>query len=268
MGVNCKVCGEEFEVITHTHLLIHNLTVEEYKERYPKADFHSQKFRENYSGKISGENHPLYGKEHPNKGKSIHTKESKRKISESLKMKWEDKEFKKKHIGENHPFYGKTRKFDETWRKKIGKVWKGRKHSEETKKKMSESAKEKFQEMDEEDYKEWLNNVVKSMEKKPTSLEVKTEKILDKLFPNEWRYVGDGSLWLGFPPMNPDFVHIERDIVIEVFAKFFKERNGGVDSYIKERMEKFNELGFSCVFFPAEEVSDELIKRRIENVIS
>jgi len=72
-----------------------------------------------------GENHPLWGKPGPNKGKPK-SEETKRKLSEAMKGKPKSEEHKRKMSeakkGENHPLWGKT-------------------HSEETKHKMSDTTK-------------------------------------------------------------------------------------------------------------------------------
>lgn len=38
MTVKCKICGKEFQVITFFHLKTHNITPQEYKEKYPDED--------------------------------------------------------------------------------------------------------------------------------------------------------------------------------------------------------------------------------------
>ena len=60
-----------------------------------------------------------------------------------------------------------------------------------------------------------------------------------------FRYVGDGSFWLGH--YNPDFIHNDknRKICIEVSNTF----NRDYESYAKPRIEKFERMGWKCLVF-------------------
>jgi DNA-dependent RNA polymerase auxiliary subunit epsilon len=42
--VICKICGEKMRYITNTHLKKHNITPEEYKQKYPNEDYASKNF--------------------------------------------------------------------------------------------------------------------------------------------------------------------------------------------------------------------------------
>lgn len=44
--IACAVCGEKFEVIQHTHLKRHGLTVTQYRKQYPSARLMTDKMRE------------------------------------------------------------------------------------------------------------------------------------------------------------------------------------------------------------------------------
>lgn len=56
--VKCEICGEEFRQITNTHLLQHNLTINEYKELYQDATLICDDTRRIRSERISGNNNP------------------------------------------------------------------------------------------------------------------------------------------------------------------------------------------------------------------
>ncbi len=117
--------------------------------------------------------------------------------------------------------------------------------------------------MREETLKKWL----KAIEFRPTSYERRLKEILDRLQPNEWRYTGDGSFWMGYPPLNPDFVNCNgKKIAIEVFACFHKERNfGSVENYITQRKESFSKYGWKTIFINGDNELDneELILHKI-----
>jgi len=254
-GVKCEICKKDFEVITYTHLLSHNLSIQEYKEKYPYAEFHSEKHKQNYSEKISGKNHPFYGKT----GKLAsfynhkHTEQTKQEQSQALTEKWKEEDFRDMHSGTNHPNFGSGVFLG------ISGDWTNKKHTEKTKIKMSYSAIERFKNISDKDYKEWLNSVVNGIRRRPTSYEKRLKKILD----SNWRYVGDGSLWLGFPPMNPDFIHKTLNLVIEVYAKYFKD-----DDYEKTRRVNFERIGHSVIFISDNELNETTVNKKIEEYMS
>ena len=41
-----------------------------------------------------------------------------------------------------------------------------------------------------------------------------------------FKYVGNGTFWIGYPPMNPDFVHLKKKIAIEIFGDYWHRRPG------------------------------------------
>ena len=99
---------------------------------------------------------------------------------------------------------------------------------------------------------------------RPTSYEIELKKHLDKIQPNEWRYTGDGSFWVGYPPMNPDFVNRNgKNVVIEVFAAYYKKKMfGTVEEYMYKRSENFTKYGFRVIYFSDQEYNKENIIRR------
>ena len=112
----------------------------------------------------------------------------------------------------------------------------------------------------------WLDEnfalrVVTSLSFRPT----KSEKILDidlqELFPNKWRYVGDGSLWIGHPPMNPDFVMIEENKVIEIFGDYWHRNDDPQD-----RINKFEKFGYKAIVIWEHELKD--IPKVLDKIIN
>ncbi len=61
MSIKCKLCGKEYKMITTTHLKSHNITVDEYVERYGKNSLTSEEYRKSSSVRNSGKNNPNYG---------------------------------------------------------------------------------------------------------------------------------------------------------------------------------------------------------------
>jgi len=60
--VTCKECGEEFKnLITNTHLKIHSMTVDDYRQKYGEDSLYSSSYRSSCSEKVRGENNPNFG---------------------------------------------------------------------------------------------------------------------------------------------------------------------------------------------------------------
>lgn len=94
---------------------------------------------------------------------------------------------------------------------KGNKKWLGRHHTLEARQKMIKAKRRLVGQG-------WRPNHIGTT--KPTRLEARMETILNKYFPNSWRYVGDGSLILG--GYNPDFANCDgHKTLIEVFGEFW-----------------------------------------------
>jgi hypothetical protein len=50
--VSCELCGREFHVINHTHLVkYHNMTLREYMDSFPEAPLYNKFANEKHTGK-------------------------------------------------------------------------------------------------------------------------------------------------------------------------------------------------------------------------
>lgn len=74
------------------------------------------------------------------------------------------------------------------------------------------------------EYKEkWLKSIFGGLGLRPTKPEKVVQKILNNLFPEEWKYVGDGSILIGFK--NPDFMNVNgQKKVIEMFGDYWHSK--------------------------------------------
>jgi len=145
--------------------------------------------------------------------------------------------------GENNSFYGKH-------------------HTEESKRKSAEGNRKRYKDgthalcNPEVALKRKKNALKALMENRPTSYEkIVMEVITDNLLP--YRYVGDGSFWVVTHKkhINPDFIHNDRKLVVEVFDDFWKEVTyGSVEAYIKERKYLFQEKGFDVIFINRKDI--------------
>ena len=177
MSVKCKICQEEFDkLIPWRHLKIHNMSTAEYKKLYGKHSLASDEYRATQSMKNSGKNNPNFGNSMSqqsrnsiaaknkgniphNKGKAmpVEQKDLLRQMAIDRNIQW--------HKDGTHPLIGRTqsnetkqkirakRKLQTILPESIQKalatkqekgydlaVFRGKKHSEESKQKISEAS--------------------------------------------------------------------------------------------------------------------------------
>lgn len=127
-----------------------------------------------------------------------HTEEAKKKISEGNTGK-------NNHEGNKNSMYGKHHS-EETKHKlreaaKGNKKWLGKHHTEEAKNKICESRKHR------------------KFPKQHTKPERIWQEIAIEMHLLPFKYVGDSSFWIGGKPaINPDFIHLTKKIVVEIFS--------------------------------------------------
>lgn len=101
-----------------------------------------------------------------------------------------------------------------------------------------------------------LHSLVKSQKKYPN----KGEKMLDVFFKENnlpLTYCGDGSFIL--MGKIPDFVNIEKKVVVEYNGRFWHSKNQWNDAYddSQERIEHFKKYGYTCYIIWDDEFEDE-----------
>lgn len=62
--------------------------------------------------------------------------------------------------------------------------------------------------------------------------------LLEICCPGQWKYVGDGALWLG--GKNPDFVHVSKPLIIELWGLYWHKDQDPLD-----RINCFEPFGYS-----------------------
>ena len=88
---------------------------------------------------------------------------------------------------------------------------------------------------------------------KPNKKEIFLNAFLQDKFFNVYRYVGDGSFWIGHPPMNPDYLgNRGNNKVIELFGEHWHEPEDE-----QKRIEAFKKLGYDCLVIWTAELKDE-----------
>jgi len=250
------------------------------KEKGKKKRVFSEEHKRNMRGprpQISGENNPFFGK--------IHTKESRKKIGD--KKHWNDT--RRRKIAENHmdvsgeknPNYGNhkpqskesnrkrsetlmNRLFSEDHKRKIGEGNKGKICSEETKEELRQIGRLRWKDP------EFQKKMKKAWNIKPNKPETSLLNLLNNLYPNEWKYVGDFQFWLG--GKNPDFMNVNgHKKLIELYGDYWhsKEVTGEDEKeHEQDRIDYFKQYGFDTLIIWESELEDlDLICGKIDRFV-
>jgi len=193
--------------------------------------------------KFSDEHRRNISKSH--KGRKV-SEETRRRIgianSISLKGKKLTEEHKK-NIG--------RKKRSEEFRRNLSKFRMGKKLSEETKLRISKAHIGKHLS------EEHLRNLIRGLRKRPTSLELQFQQIINK-YNLPYKYCGDGSFIVGFK--NPDFFNINGDkICIEVANRYHHP-----EPYKENRIRHFDKWGWECMVFFEDELEESKVLEAIK----
>ena len=107
---------------------------------------------------------------------------------------------------------------------------------------------------------DYVAKQMKSRGCRPNKVELKLQTILDKVFPNEWKYVGDGQLIIG--GRCPDFTNINgKKALIEHYGTYWHK-----DDDPQDRINKFSEFGYQCLVIWENELKDtDILITKIKN---
>lgn len=100
----------------------------------------------------------------------------------------------------------------------------------------------------------------------PTSIEKELMEFLDKIYPDEWKYTGDCSFWIGEHEINPDFIHVNgTKKAIEVFNEYWKLKNyDSIEEYVSEKTLKYKKHGWQVLFANWDNVDLDVLKNEID----
>ena len=186
-----------------------------------------------------------------NKGKK-RSEEARRKMSEAKKGKSISETTRNKRIG---------RKLTNDHRKHISDAHIGLPRSKEHCEKISINTKVRWEKPE---FKSKMKRIMqnlwsttehqekmkKAFSVKPTKPELKLEHILNTLFPNEYKYVGDFKFWID--GRNPDFININgKKKLIELFGDYWHKKDDSQD-----RINHFKEYGFETLIVWESELKD------------
>lgn len=220
-------------------------------------------------GKQAGENHPMFGKHHsaetrqrlreaglgrpgPMVGRK-HSKESRKKMSKSHKgVPLSEK--CRKNIGKasRRVWAAKSETEREQWRQNISAGEKGKFVSEETNRKNSEAKKRAWQDP------AYARRCLTF--NSPNKAEIKLLGILNDMFPDEWKFVGDGQLMIA--GKCPDFVNVNgKKKIIELYGERWHANDNPQD-----RADMFSPYGYDTLVVWGKELdSIKKLKLRIES---
>jgi len=138
-------------------------------------------------------------------------------------------------------------------KEKIGEFHRGVKQPDSQRKKNSES-KERLWKAP-----EFIAKQIKARNIGPNKPEKLLLELLQKLFPNEWKYVGCGDFFVAGTNKNPDFVHVNQKKIIEHFGDFWHgEGKTGIpnEQHEQERIDLFIKYGYQTLIIWEHELKD------------
>ncbi len=109
----------------------------------------------------------------------------------------------------------------------------------------------------------YAKKVFEGLHYRPNKLELEFEKLLNKLLPKEYEYVGDGQFILG--GKCPDFMNVNgKKKLIELYGDWWHE---GQDPQV--RIDHFKQFGFDTLVIWESELKDlDAVKRKIVEFIN
>jgi hypothetical protein len=153
------------------------------------------------------------------------------------------------------PYYT-SHVFTEESRRAISEAHLGKVNSEETKQLMSKAAAQRWRDP------EYQQHQFESWHRRPTLPELEVLDVLNKYYPNEWQYTGNGRIWI--EGRNPDFMNVNgKKLVIEVFGIFWH-----TEEEMEELIAHYKEFGFKClILWEYETLYEEPIRQKVENLL-
>ena len=107
---------------------------------------------------------------------------------------------------------------------------------------------------------------------RPNKLELLVGHLLDELYPNQWKYVGNGEVIIG--GLNPDFININgKKLIIEVFGEYFHsekcEKNIKWNRTEEGRIQSYSNIGFkTLVVWERETTNIGMVKNKIMDFVN
>lgn len=277
--VRCEVCGRYFLAINNAHLATHDLTADGYEGRYPGAERYSVETRSLMSE--SGQE-KVFTQEHCDaiseaNRKVVHDAEWNGHVSEALTGRVFSEETLLKMSGAasrrgwapeyeeyrelraeltRKQFEGKPLSLEH--RRSIGDALRGVPKSEDHKRRNSEARKENWLDP------EYVEMMVEAFQRRPTWDEVWLDIYLQKHFPGQWAYNGDGREKVVIGGRVPDFVRSDgRKLVIEMFGSYHHGPTF-TDETEEDKIIHYRGYGFGCLVLWDDEVRENVVVEKVK----
>ena len=116
-----------------------------------------------------------------------------------------------------------------------------------------------------------IQAIMLGMQAHPNKPELYLLELLDAIYPNEWKYVGNGQFILG--GKNPDFVNVDgRKQIIELFGNYWhsKERTGRTEKEeVRHRQKVYSQYGYgTLVIWQSELKNQSKVLTKISKFVS
>ncbi len=120
---------------------------------------------------------------------------------------------------------------------------------------------------------EYAKKMFKTFGVKPNKKEIFLNEILQKEFPNEWKFVGDGYTWIA--GKCPDYLNVNgKKLVIELLGCYWHGckihyPRSKYENDEKELIDHYKRYGFDCLIIWEHDLSNlNLIKNKINGVVN
>jgi very-short-patch-repair endonuclease/DNA-directed RNA polymerase subunit RPC12/RpoP len=108
---------------------------------------------------------------------------------------------------------------------------------------------------------EWKNNILKKSFLGRLLRPNKPEKLLQKILPKSFKYVGNGYTWIA--GKNPDFINYKEKKIIELFGDYWHKR-----TEMKQRIKHFKKYGYKTIIIWEHELKNiNKVKNKIISFI-
>ncbi len=107
---------------------------------------------------------------------------------------------------------------------------------------------------------------MKARKVQPNKTELELNILLQRLAPNQWKYVGDGEIIIG--GKCPDFININgQKKIIELFGDYWHSeeiQKMSVEQHVQERINHFAQYGYQTLIIWEDDLRKFLNKKNIE----